>query len=148
MASGTGVLIALAVGGFVVFFVLLWLGVTALLGWLSGWAKIQATFPDRPEVALASLSMQSARMGVGVSFNHCLRLDVCPSGLRIVVPAVLAPGRKPLLVPWQAIRVEEASVLGLTRYRLRFGSGRDEVILSKSSLDAIARSSPLRAPQR
>ena len=41
----------------------IWLLVTTLLGWLSGWFTLQEVYPDRSEEPLERLRFQSARLG-------------------------------------------------------------------------------------
>ena len=60
------------------FFVLIWTGVTTLLGFLSGWFRLMQQFPDRDEKPIVQLNWQSGFMGkVGVNFRNVLRIGVC-----------------------------------------------------------------------
>lgn len=122
----------------------LWLGVTTLLGALSGWRAIERRYPDRPEPALEQLRGQSGRMGVGVNFNRCLRLDICTSGLRVAVPRILGPFSRPFLVPWSEIAANREKVLFGMLVRLTFGQGTGHLDLRPATCERIAALTPLR----
>ena len=86
------------------FFVLIWTGVTTLLGFLSGWFSLMQQFPDRDEKPIVQLNWQSGFMGkVGVNFRNVLRIGVCSSGLRVGVLRIFGPFARDFFVPWHAI---------------------------------------------
>src|SRR3954452_8175002 len=70
---------------FPLFFVALWLAITALLALPSGWLRLRAKFPDQKAKPALRLSCQSGTMGSGVHIRGALNLSVCSSGLRIGV---------------------------------------------------------------
>src|SRR5262245_18687020 len=90
---------------FIVFFSLMWFGITSLLGAMSGWFRLQRAVPDHVDVPLAELRGVNAMMGgaIPVNFRFCLRLDACPGGLRVGVTRLLGPFQRPFLVPWSEI---------------------------------------------
>ena len=49
---------------FPVYFAFLWLGVTMLLGVLSGWFSLMQRYPNREETPLLTLSAQSGSMAL------------------------------------------------------------------------------------
>jgi hypothetical protein len=106
-------------------FVTLWFGISLLLGAISGWGHLQQRYPDRIEEPIERLRMQSAGIGRGlnVNFNNCLRLDLCPGGLRVGIPKLFGPTLKPFFVPWSEIAVEERSFLSIRSFRLTLGNG-------------------------
>src|ERR1043165_2230268 len=68
------------------FFVAMWLGVTTLIAFMSGWFTLMQQFPDRDEKPLAQLNWQSGFMGkIPVNYRNVLKIGVCPSGLRVGV---------------------------------------------------------------
>ena len=75
---------------FSAFFILMWLGVTTLLSWKSGWFKLMRRYPDQDETSVLVLRNQSGSMG-GVSMRNILQLEVCPSGLRISIFRIFGP---------------------------------------------------------
>lgn len=143
-------LVAVGIAGFLLFFALLWLGITALLGLLSGWRRLEQAFPDRAEPALARLSCQTGAMGGGampVSYRNCLHLDVCATGLRCRLPRVMGPFQQAFLVPWDQIRVTRRSFLSLTRYELVFGTPAvGSLVIPAGAAERIAAISPLPIP--
>ena len=89
---------------FPVFFVLLWLGVTVFLGFLSGWYSLMRRFPDRSETPLQTFKNQSGSIGI-VSARSILTLSVCPGGLRVGMMRIFGPFSKDFFVPWNEISV-------------------------------------------
>jgi hypothetical protein len=67
---------------FIAFFLLMWLLVCVILGFLSGWYSLMRAFPDRSyEEPLAVFKGESGMVGL-VSMSGVLKLNPCPSGLR------------------------------------------------------------------
>lgn len=137
---------------FILFFSVLWLGITSLLGLLSGWFRLQRAFPDQIEQQpIAQLRGQTGMMGglalMPVNFKHCLRLDVCPTGLRVAVTRLLGPFQRPFFVPWSNIAAERGKFLFGTFYRLNFGvPAVGALSLHVGAAQKIAAASPLRLP--
>ena len=135
---------------FIGLFALAWIGVTTLLGAMSGWFALAARYPDRDEAPLRTLRGQSGSMGVPpVSFGNILTLSVCRSGLRIGLLRLFGLFARPVFVPWSDIDVERSSrpFIGPVA-RLRFG-GSDIGRLTVESYvaDRLARSSEGRWPE-
>ena len=140
------VLIPMIIVAFVVVFAAMWLAITALLGMISGWNAIERMYPDLPERPVATLSYQSGRMR-GVNFNHCLRFDICATGLRVSVLRFLGPFQRPFFVPWGQIRTEPENALFVRYVRLALGLCNEAgLAISQRTFDKIAANSPLRAP--
>jgi hypothetical protein len=89
---------------FIAFFVLLWLLVTVILGFFSGWYSLMRAFPDRPyEEAVAIFKGESGMVGP-VSMHGVLKLSPCTSDLRVGIMKLFGPFEKDFLVPWSANR--------------------------------------------
>jgi hypothetical protein len=87
------------------FFAAIWIGVTTLIGFMSGWFTLMQQFPDRDEKPLVQLNWQSGFMGaIGVNFRNVLKIGVCPSGLRIGVLRIFGLFAHDFFVPWHAIK--------------------------------------------
>jgi hypothetical protein len=114
-------LVVILVISFLVFFVALWLAVTTLLSFLSGWSSLMKAFADRDETPTLRLSGQSGSMGLGVNMKGVLTLSVCPSGLRVGMPRFLAPFSRDFLVPWDQISATSRRVLFMQVVKLQFG---------------------------
>jgi hypothetical protein len=94
---------------FPVAFVAMWVAVTWLLGWVSGWYALMERYPDRHETPRLQLSWQSGVMGtIGVNYRNILRLAACPSGLRLGVMKFFGPFARDFLVPWRDIKVKRS----------------------------------------
>lgn len=89
------------------FFVGMWLLITTLLGFMSGWFSLQEWYADdSSDEPVLTLGWQSGMMGAGVSLNNALTLAAKPSGLSIRIWRVFGPFQKPLLIPWSEISAE------------------------------------------
>ena len=108
------------IGGFPVFFVLVWVLATALMGLLTGWFQLQAQFPSNDEPPLLRLRMQSGTMG-WMGLNRILTLDACQSGLRVGIWGMFGPFQRPFQVPWDQIEAESVRFLLMRSTRLSFG---------------------------
>lgn len=101
----------------------MWLFVTTMLGFMSGWFTLQQWYPDDcKEEPLLKLGWQSGSMGMGVSFGNCLTLAARRDGLSIRVWRVFGPFQRPLLIPWRDINEEPKRVLFYRMTRLNFGN--------------------------
>jgi hypothetical protein len=99
-----------------------WLAIVLILGFLSGWARLQRNFPATPGTSLLTLHMRSGRMGgLGVHMASILTLSACPLGLRVGMWWIFGPFARPFLVPWQQIEVEWRTGFFVPSVRLSFG---------------------------
>ena len=126
------------------FFVGMWLGITGLLGFLSGWQALAQRYPNRADTPLKSLSGRSGRMGaLGTGYNHVLTFGVCRSGLRVEVFWLFAAFNKPFFVPWDQIQTENIDGIFYDETRLTFGRPQHgTLIVARSLADEIAASAP------
>ena len=112
------------------FFIGMWLLVTTVLWWFSGWRALQERFPDREEQPVDRLHFRSGMLGQGsvwnpwgtVNYGSCLRFDICRGGLRVAMWRIFAPFSRPFFVPWDRITVEPRRYLFFRTYRLSFGN--------------------------
>jgi len=107
-------------------FLVLWVGVSFVLGVVSGWFRLMRAFPNRSETAKLTLKGQSGRLGKGlfggVAMSGILNLSVCPSGLRVGKMRLFGLFSRDFLVPWGSLTVvRHKSLLGESA-ELRLGS--------------------------
>jgi hypothetical protein len=107
---------------FPLFFVALWLAITALLALPSGWLRLRAKFPDQKAKPALRLSCQSGTMGSGVHIRGALNLSVCSSGLRIGVMRLFGPFCRDFFVPWESIGITRRKGLLGPVVDLQFGN--------------------------
>jgi hypothetical protein len=134
---------------FPLFFIVMWLGATSLLGLISGWYFLAARFPDQPEEPLFRLNGLSGSMGLGVSFSRILTISVCRSGLRIAMWRVFGPFCRPFFVPWGSLTVTRKTVLFMPVVRLGFDDvplGR--LTIARSAANRLARAAGEDWPER
>jgi|CXWL01.1.fsa_nt_gi hypothetical protein len=125
---------------FPVFFVALWVGVTWLLGWMSGWFSLMEHYPDKPEQQpMLQLTWQTGAMGVGVNYKNILKLAACPTGLRVGVPKFFGLFSRDFLVPWRDIRVKRSRWFWTDVAELTFGTRSDgRLTVAASVADRLA----------
>jgi hypothetical protein len=97
-------------------FVCMWLGITALLSYIGGWASLSSAFPANDEVDGKRFRFRSGSLGrpyFPVRYGNCLFVIVNQQGFRL---SILFPFRflsPPIFVPW-------ANVLGVEEKRVFF----------------------------
>ncbi len=106
---------------FPVFFALVWLGVTTLLGFLSGWYALMQQYPDREDRPFLRLTWLSGQMGL-VAMRGVLNVSVCPAGLRIGMLRAFGIFSRDFFVPWGEIKVARKDWLLGQRVELTFGN--------------------------
>lgn len=107
----------------------MWILISMMLGYLSGWYALQDRFPCNDEPALQRRRFQSAGLGKGKAWNpwgnvryaRCLVIDICVSGLRVKFWGLCGFRYRPFLVPWDKISCEEGRILFMPFYRLSLG---------------------------
>ena len=105
---------------FALFFVLVWLAVTTILGFISGWFVLMKSYPDRPEKPLRTFARQSGYMGL-VSMRSILNLSVCPSGLRLGMMRIFGVFCRDFFVPWNVISVTRKDRVLWKEAKISFG---------------------------
>jgi len=132
---------------FPLFFVTMWFAITTILSVLSGWYVLMRKYPDRNETPVLRLRFQSGSMGVGVHMRGLLRLDVCPSGLRVGILRIFGVFNRDFFVPWSEIRIERKDRYFWKLARLRLGNVGNLTIFAHVA-DRLARSLPGRWPEQ
>ncbi len=89
---------------FLIFFAVMWLAVSIVLGFVSGWYALMKDYPNRPEESLRTFAWQSGTMNF-VGMHSILNLSVCPSGLRVGMVRIFGIFCRDFFVPWNAISV-------------------------------------------
>jgi hypothetical protein len=133
---------------FPVYFIALWLGLSTVVGWLSGWFKLMSQYPDQNEPALFRIVGQSGTLSSWVGMHGVLRFSVCPSGLRVGMLRLFGPFCRDFLVPWQDITVSRRTRLFWSFADLQFGNpivGR--LTISGQLADRLAREADGRWPE-
>ena len=131
-------------------FAVFWLAITSALAVMSGWFGLMQQYPDRPEQPLLRLRGQSGSMGaMAVRFGGLLRLEVCPSGLRVGMMRLFGPFCRDFFVPWSEIKVERRSWLFVPLVDLNFGSvGAGRLSVRALTADRLAAAAGPLWPER
>lgn len=137
---------------FLVFFVVLWTGVTMLLAYLSGWRALARRFRGRlsaPEDAV-DFASGSIRRWVPVRYRSVLNVSAGRDGVGLSVFPLFAPANPPLAIPWEAVGECRAWRSFGSRFRFTAGDPAVTVTLHGRAADLVlaqvARWSPERAP--
>ncbi len=132
---------------FPVFFVAMWLVVSTILGFASGWFRLMQAYPDRSEIARLKLSGLSGSMG-GVSMRSILSISVCPSGLRFGMMRLFGPFSRDFFIPWEAMQVTRGERFFWKFAKILLGQPRlGTVSVSAEIADQLARASNGRWPE-
>ncbi|HEV2562915.1 MAG TPA: hypothetical protein VGT78_12315 [Rhizomicrobium sp.] len=79
--------------------------------------------------------------------SRILRLDPCPSGLRVGIWKLFGPFSKDFFVPWDEIRIERKNWFLFKVAELRFGNDVGKLSLFGHVADRLARSVPGHWPE-
>jgi hypothetical protein len=106
------------------FFIALWVGASAVLGFLSGWFELRQWYADDgSEAPLLKLGGQSGSMGAGVGLRGVLKLLAYPSGLGVRISPLFGPFQRPLKIPWGEIDAEPGTRFFAPVVKLSLGRG-------------------------
>ena len=123
---------------FFLFFASLWLGITTVLGVLSGWFLLMFRYPDQYDgEPLLVLKWQSGTMGLGANMNGILKLSACRSGLRVGMLRIFGPFCRDFFVPWSELTVTRKKVFFWDYAELRFGQSFPKLGLSGRVADKL-----------
>jgi len=88
-------------------FAVLWIAVTSLVLYLSGWLALERSYRACNGAKGIPVRLRSAKLGRGVigQFRNVLTLWVGKEGLQLHVLVLFGPGRSDLFFPWADITV-------------------------------------------
>ena len=92
---------------FFLLFILGWVVVSAVLGHLSGWATLAASFRAEKTIDGERFRFLSGSIGkrfLPVSYSNCLFVTVGSQGLYLSILFPFRMGSPPLFVPWAAVQ--------------------------------------------
>ena len=108
---------------FPLFFAAMWLGISTLLAWSSGWTKLAKSFRASGPMQGEAFRFVSGSLGgsaVPVSYGSCLVVRVGDGGFRL---SIMMPFRflcPPLFIPWNEVEsLEQRRVLFMKQTVLR-----------------------------
>ena len=117
-------IVLLAIGGFCVFFPMMWLSITGLLASVSGWATLAQTLAWTGPLPSRTTSHVTAMLRV-VSYRGVLTLASDADALYLAIMPLFRFLHPPLRIPWGQIRVSDGpfgtvavDLAGVTTLRL------------------------------
>lgn len=107
---------------FVPLFVSMWIGITGLVSYISGWASLASTFNVRDDIDGERFRFCSGSLGwryFPVSYGNCLFVTVNEVGFWLSILFIFRVLSPPFFVPWsKVVSVEERGVLFFKYYVL------------------------------
>jgi len=104
---------------FLLFFAVMWLGISGFLSLISGWSSLASRFPATEATEGKRFRFVSGSMGlpfVPVNYGSCLFLTINDQGFRL---GIFFPFRflsPPLFIPWAAVETAIEKRFLLMRY--------------------------------
>lgn len=108
---------------FPVYFLTLWLLVSAIISYIGGWTTLAKRFRLKQPFAGTRWTGQGGQMRWIASYRNCLTLGVSPEGLYLATMFLFRFRHPPLLIPWNEVTVVRRRIL--FSKLLRFGLGRE-----------------------
>ena len=93
---------------FPVYFLTLWLLVSATISLVGGWFSLAKVYRLRVPFNGAKWGMQRAQMRWWVNYKNVLTIGVSQEGLYLAVVSLFRFMHPPLLVPWSEVRVRRS----------------------------------------
>ena|ERR1700752_3227997 len=91
---------------FILFFSLLWSGVSVVLARIGGWGRLAETYRSEGDFEGRRWKLRSAKVG-SVDYANCLTFGVNERGLYMGVLLPFRLAHPPLFIPWSDVGVEE-----------------------------------------
>jgi hypothetical protein len=113
-----------------------------VLGWVSGWKKLTASYPVISDISGKRFSFRSGQFGFGINYNGCLSFTAGASSLQVSILFVFRPGHRSFRVPWGDITATIKSGRIFPVVGLRFAKQNGiELRISKKLATALAAAS-------
>lgn len=125
--------------GFMFIFPLFWMGITFLIGQLSGWGHLASRFQTNQIFPDNTKHFQYGRMGFS-NYNGTLRVGLSREGLFLGVFWMFRVGHPDLFIPWSEISEitpQETWFFGKV-YHLKISSTNSTITLSGKSLEYLS----------
>jgi len=112
---------------FPIFFVLLWMVISALISYIGGWRTLSRSFRAAEPFAGAKRYFQSGQMRWITNYNNCLTVGADSAGLYLAILFLFRFMHPPLFIPWRevSVRTRRSWFLG---ERVTFTLGRETAI--------------------
>jgi len=104
----------ISIGGFILLFAGIWIGVTVLISKTSGWLSLSKTYRSLKPFNGRRWSYQNAQLRSGGLYGKCLTIGVNSEGLYLSVLFLFRIGHPPLFIPWSDIYIVEKERMLLT----------------------------------
>ena len=94
------------VPGYIIFFIILWIGVCNLIAAASGWRVLAGHYPAISAFDGRKLWFKSAGMRSWMNYSNCITIGANKYGLYLSVLPLFRVGHPPLFFPWTDISTE------------------------------------------
>lgn len=135
--------------GFPIYFVGLWVGVSALISLAGGWWGLAKRYRTERTFPAHKRSLQRGQMRAGTGYNGVLTLASDAEGLYLGVMFLFRVAHPPLFIPWSEIEIEEPKRwLFFLVQRLRLGPDRIPLQLRERLAQFLLSERPVSESQR
>lgn len=112
----------------------IWLVVTTLIGFLSGWYSLMLRYSDRlNEIPVVKFSRESGYVGsVFGGMRGILNVSACRTGLRVGIMKFFGPFSEDFFVPWNEVSVKRRDFFFMKFAELTLGAS-----YGKLGIDAL-----------
>ncbi len=93
---------------FPVYFIMLWLGMGAIISYLGGWFSLSKFYRSRVPFSGGKWGMQSGQMRWWMYYNNVLTIGVNREGLYLAAMFLFRFMHPPLLIPWSEIKARKS----------------------------------------
>jgi hypothetical protein len=92
---------------FPIYFLCLWVLVSAIISFVSGWFSLARVYRARIPFQGARWRLQRGKMRYLVGYNNILAIGVSQQGLYLAVLSLFRFMHPPLLIPWSEVKVRK-----------------------------------------
>jgi hypothetical protein len=114
---------------FPIFFISMWLGITLLLAYASGWKKLAQTYSYQNEIISQKKNFQWVNLQ-GVDYRHCVTIGGNDKGLYLSLFFLFSFGSPSLFIPWGQIKITKKKYFWFPVLEMNVGETRIMILQS------------------
>lgn len=138
---------SIPIWAYILFVPFIWLFVTSILNRAAGWPELMRSFPRPSGKALLVQKLEWAVMGKGVTCKHVVTIAAHDDGVAINQSRLFGPFTRPVLIPWDQVKIGAIEEAAHDLVRLKFGGlERAALVLPLDAWKLIERHQPAKQP--
>ena len=131
-------------GIFFIFFIPFFIGITALISFISGWGELAKYYRYHGQQIDKKRYMQSAVMRGVTGYRGCLTVGANTEGLYLSVFFLFRPAHPPLFIPWNEIKIRRTKFFVFKLLEMRFTRATSVTLAVYESLEGFLQSASVR----